>query len=284
MIPIMEFGKTGHQSTRTIFGAAALANVTQDEADKTFELLQAFGINHIDAARSYGEAEVRIGPWMKHHREEFFLATKTNKRTKQEALDELQQSLERLQTDYIDLWQLHFLVDEPEKNIALSEDGAIDAAVEAKQQGLVRYIGVTGHGIDAPGAHLSSLKRFEFDSVLFPYNYLMMKQKKYAEDVEKLLSVCAEKRIAVQTIKAIAKRNSRGDNPYATWYEPLEDENAISPAVQWVLHNPQVFLNTASDIHLLPKILKAASQLKASPSEQQMEELVKKYEMEPLFS
>ena len=285
MIPTMEFGRTGHISTRIIFGAAAFQQVTQNEADQTFELLQRYHINHIDTARSYGEAEVRIGPWMKRDRNEYFLATKTGKRTKQEALEELQQSLERLQTDHIDLWQMHCLVDPMEWETSMGEGGALDALIEAKRQGLVRFLGVTGHGIDAVSAHLKSLQRFDFDAVLFPYNYPMMQQPLYAAQVAQLLTICAQRNVAVQTIKAITKRDAKDRvNPYATWYEPLDTDDAITKTVGWVLKNPQVFLNTASDIHLLPKILRSAAEFTEGPSDSQMEELVKAYAMEPLFT
>jgi predicted aldo/keto reductase-like oxidoreductase len=285
MIPTMEFGRTGHISTRTIFGAAAFHQVTQKEADQTFELLQRYHINQIDTARSYGEAEVRIGPWMKRDRKDYFLATKTGKRTKQEALEELQQSLERLQTDHVDLWQMHCLVETEEWETAMGEGGALEALIEAKRQGLVRFLGVTGHGIDVVAAHLKSLERFDFDAVLFPYNYPMMQQPVYASQVAQLLKICAERNVAVQTIKGITRRDAKDrENPYATWYEPLATDDAIAKTVGWVLKNPQVFLNTASDIHLLPKILKSAAEFTEGPSDSQMAELVKTYAMEPLFT
>ncbi|PKL12894.1 MAG: aldo/keto reductase, partial [Spirochaetae bacterium HGW-Spirochaetae-8] len=161
-----EFGRTGHRSSRVIFGAAALGEVSQETADKVLQLLLEQGINHIDTARSYGEAESRIGPWLKQQRSSFFLASKTGARTKKEALEELKQSLLRLQTDYLDLWQLHFLVDSHEWDTAMGTGGALEAAIEAKEQGLVRFLGVTGHGVEAPRAHLKSLQVYDFDSVL----------------------------------------------------------------------------------------------------------------------
>ncbi|MFA7127269.1 MAG: aldo/keto reductase [Bacilli bacterium] len=285
MIERVEFGRTGHSSSRTIFGAVALADVSQKEADEVFELLQQYGINHIDTARSYGDSEVRIGPWMKHNRKEYFLATKTLKRTKNEALLELYQSLERLQTDYVDMWQLHFLVDQTDWEIAMANDGALEAALEAREKGLVKYIGVTGHGLDAPKMHLRSLERFDFDAVLLPYNYVMLKSPQYASDLAQLLGVCAKRNIAVQTIKAIARgKKIEENNSFATWYRPLENEDSISKSVRWVLHNPQVFLNTAGDIKLLPKILKAANTEQYGTTNQEMEELITTYNMEPLFS
>jgi predicted aldo/keto reductase-like oxidoreductase len=281
----MEFGRTGHLSTRVLFGAASLSRVTQDEADKTFELLLKYGINHIDTAHSYGDAERRIGPWMKHHRKEFFLATKTEIRTKKEAFEELQESLDKLQTDHVDLWQFHCLVDPEEWKIAMGEGGVLEAAIEAKRQGLVRYVGVTGHGFTAPSMHVKSLGRYPFDSVLFPYNYPMMQQQAYKEQVDRLLSLCAEQQVAVQTIKSIARRNI-GDREkvHATWYEPIESPAEIARAVQWVLSNKQVFLNSVGDIHLLPHVLEAATSTIEPVPDSEMEAMVQREEMEPLFS
>ncbi|MBG0766311.1 MAG: aldo/keto reductase [Spirochaetaceae bacterium] len=279
------FGKTGHTSSRVLFGAAAFGEVSQKEADETLALLLDNGINHIDTARSYGEAELRIGPWMKKHRSSFFLASKTNKRTKEEALEELKQTLKRLQTDHLDLWQLHYLVEPDEWETAMGEGGALEAAIEAKEQGLVRFIGVTGHGVGAPSAHLKSLEVYDFDSVLLPYNYSMMQNSLYREQAEKLFHVCKERSIAVQTIKSLA-RGELGDKEklYATWYDPLTDEASIRKAVHWVLSNEQVFLNSTGDIHILPHILKAAQEPIRKPSDKEMEVLVKQEGITPLFS
>jgi aryl-alcohol dehydrogenase-like predicted oxidoreductase len=279
------FGKTGHTSSRVLFGAAAFGEVSQKEAEETLALLLDNGINHIDTARSYGEAELRIGPWMKKHRSSFFLASKTNKRTKEEALEELKQTLKRLQTDHLDLWQLHYLVEPDEWETAMGEGGALEAAIEAKEQGLVRFIGVTGHGVGAPSAHLKSLEVYDFDSVLLPYNYSMMQNSLYREQAEKLFHVCKERSIAVQTIKSLA-RGELGDKEklYATWYDPLTDEASIRKAVHWVLSNEQVFLNSTGDIHILPHILKAAQEPIRKPSDKEMEALVKQEGITPLFS
>lgn len=279
------FGKTGHTSSRVLFGAAAFWDVSQKEADKTLGLLLDNGINHIDTARSYGDAELRIGPWMKEHRSSFFLASKTNKRTKEEALLELKETLNRLQTDYIDLWQLHYLVEPDEWKTTMSEGGALEAAIEAKEQGLVRFIGVTGHGVEAPSAHLRSLEVYDFDSVLLPYNYTMMQNSLYREQTQKLFEVCKKRDIAVQTIKSLA-RGELGDKEkvYATWYDPLTDEASIQRAVHWVLSNEQVFLNSTGDIRILPHILKAAQETIRKPSDEEMEALVKKEAITPLFS
>ncbi len=278
MIETMQFGGTGHASSRTIFGSAALWSVSQHEADKAFDLLESYGVNHIDTARSYGDAEVRIGSWMRRHRSRFFLATKTGKRTKDEALQELSESLDRLQTDHVDLWQFHSLTDEKEWETVFQEGGALEAALEAKRQGMIRYIGVTGHGLDAPKMHLKSLGRFDFDSVLFPYNYPLMQDSGYARSAEELLQLCSKKKIAAQTIKSLARRNAQeGSHPYTTWYEPLDEQEAVELAVLWVLKDPRVFLNTTGDLTLLPKVLQAALMSEPFPSDKQMEQAVKKW-------
>lgn len=281
----MEFGNTGHTSSRIIFGAAALWDVSQHEADQTLGLLLDHGINHIDTARSYGDAELRVGPWMREHRSSFFLASKTNKRTKAEALEELEQTLRRLQTDHIDLWQLHYLVEDEEWKVAMGESGALEAAMEAKRKGLVKFVGVTGHGVNAPKAHLKSLGRHDFDSVLLPYNFLMMQNPQYAEDFETLLSYCDTHNVAFQTIKSLA-RGDLGDKQkvYTTWYDPLVNEESIQKSIHWVLANKKVFLNSTGDIHILPAILKAAEMGYARPSDEQMLNLVQQEGMQPLFT
>jgi aryl-alcohol dehydrogenase-like predicted oxidoreductase len=284
MIPKEPFGRTGHQSTRTIFGAAALGAVTQDEADRTMELLHRFGVNHIDTAASYGESELRLGPWLDRQRADFFLATKTGERTAQAAYDQIRRSLERLRVDQIDLIQLHNLVDPDEWETALGPGGALEAAIRAREEGLVRFIGVTGHGVTVADMHRRALERFPFDAVLLPYNYPMMQNAQYAADFEALVAVCQERGVAVQTIKAIT-RAPWGDRDHtaATWYEPLREPDAIDTAVHWVLGRPGLFLNTVGDIALLPLVFDAAGRFRERPSEAAMAELAEQQTLEPLF-
>jgi aryl-alcohol dehydrogenase-like predicted oxidoreductase len=284
MIDKKPFGRTGHKSTRTLFGAAALWAVTQAEADRTLELLLEYGVNHIDTARSYGDSELRIGPWMEQHRDKFFLATKTEKRTYEGAWEELRQSLERLRVDYVDLWQMHYLVDPEEWETAMGPGGALEAFVEAREQGLVRFLGVTGHDLAIAGMHIRSLERFDFDSVLLPGNYVLMQNPQYATDFEALVAMCQERNVAVQIIKSICRR-PWGDRPHTrnTWYEPLEEQDSVDRAVHWVLGQPGLFLNTAGDIHVLPKVLDAASRFQSMPSDEEMAADVSRLEMAPLF-
>jgi aryl-alcohol dehydrogenase-like predicted oxidoreductase len=283
-IPTLPFGRLGHQSTRTLFGAAALGAVSQDDADRTLDLLLQYGVNHIDVAASYGDAELRIAPWLKRHRKQFFVATKTGERRAAGAREQLHRSLDRMGIDHIDLWQLHSLADPIEWDIALSPGGAIEAAIEAKQQGLIGGIGVTGHGLQIAATHRRSLQRFDFDSVLLPYNYITMQSPYYAEHFDALRATCAEHDIAVQTIKSIAYRHWRGrEHTRSTWYEPLEEQAQIDAAVWWVLAQPGIFLNTVGDIDLLPRVLDAASRFDAAWSQAELAERVSALSVEPLF-
>jgi aryl-alcohol dehydrogenase-like predicted oxidoreductase len=222
VIATAPFGSTGHESTRTIFGAAALGSVTQEVADRTLDLLVERGVNHIDTAASYGDSELRLAPWLARNRDSVFLATKTGERSRKDAREEIRRSLDRLGVDRVDLIQLHNLVDVIEWETALREGGALEAAVEARDEGLVRFIGVTGHGLTVPAMHRRSLERFAFDSVLLPYSYVQMQDERYASEFEALTAVCAERGVAMQTIKAISLAPWDGrEQTASTWYEPL---------------------------------------------------------------
>jgi aryl-alcohol dehydrogenase-like predicted oxidoreductase len=279
------FGSTGHESTRTIFGAAALGSLTQAEADPTLELLLEHDVNHIDTAASYGDAELRLAPWLAQHRDRFFLATKTGQRDRAGAREEIRRSLDRLGVDQVDLIQLHNLVDVIEWETALREGGALEALVEARDEGLVRFIGVTGHGLTVARMHQRSLDRFPFDTVLLPYSYVQMRDARYASDFEALSAVCAERGVAMQTIKAITLAPWDGrEQTTATWYEPLQEQDDIDLAAHWVLGRPGVFLNTVGDVALLPKVLDAASRHASRPSDETMDELAARRNLVPLFS
>jgi aryl-alcohol dehydrogenase-like predicted oxidoreductase len=286
MIDKIPFGSTGHNSSRTLFGAAALARVDQPTADSILPLLLEHEINHIDVAASYGDAELRVGAWMQkpEHRDRFFLATKTGERTYAAARDQIRRSLERLRVDHVDLIQLHNLTDPNEWEVAMGPGGALEAVIEAKEQGLTRFIGVTGHGVIAPSIHKRSLERFPFDSILVPYNYPMMQNPVYAEAFEALLKLAEQRGVAVQTIKAITL-GAWGDRAHtaATWYEPLREQADIDTAVHWVLGRPGVFLNTVGDVTILPKVFDAASRHAARPSDAEMDALVQRRSMTPFF-
>ena len=284
MIERAPFGATGHDSSRVIFGAAALASVSKADADRALELLLEHGINHIDVAASYGDAELRIASWLGRNPGTFFVATKTGERTYRGAREEIRRSLDRLGVDRVDMIQLHNLVDVIEWDTALSADGALEAAIEAREEGLVRFIGITGHGLSVPEMHRRSLQRFPFDSVLAPYNFVQMQDARYAETFESLAAVCAERNVALQTIKSLARRRWDGRTATAaTWYEPLREQADIDQAVHWVLGRPDAFLLTTGDVGVLPLLLDAAERYEGKPSDEQMAALAARQDATPLF-
>lgn len=285
MITTAPFGRTGHLSTRVIFGAAALGNVSQAVADKTLDVLLEYGINHIDTAASYGDSELRIAPWMKEHRDNFFLATKTGERTYEAAKAEFHLSLERMQVDSVDLIQLHYLVDQEEWNTAMGDDGALKWLLEARDLGLTKFIGVTGHDVAVAQRHLESTHSFDFDSILLPYNYTMMQNPEYAENFEALLERAEDRNIAVQTIKSVSRRLwLEGTERFAnTWYEPFTEQADIDMAVHWVLGREGVFLNSLGDVDLLPKVLDAANRFEERPSDEAMQAFIERTQATPMF-
>ena len=260
------FGRSGHQSSFTLFGAAALKNVDQSVADRTLDVLLEYGVNHIDTAPRYGVAEKLIGPWMARHRSNFFLATKTGERDYQGAKDELARSLDRLRVDSVDLIQMHALYHPDEWDQAMGDDGALRALIEARDAGLVKQIGVTGHGWTIAAMHKRSLAHFDFDSVLLPLNWVFYANARYRAEFDEVLATCRERNVAVQTIKSIARGPwANQAERYNTWYEPLEADEDIDRAVHWVQAFAGVFLNTVGDVELLPKVLSAAARYNKAP-------------------
>jgi len=284
LITQQAFGRSGHMSSRIIFGAAAFSEVTQDEADAALELALSFGVNHVDVAASYGEAELRLGSWISRHGRPFFLATKTGERTANKAREEIHRSLERLKVAQVDLLQLHNLVDPQEWETALGPGGALEAAIEARQQGLVRFIGITGHGLTAAAMHRQALEWFDFDSILLPFSFVMVQNEQYRRDFISLIGICQARNVAVQTIKSIVHTPWGEHEPNrATWYRPLEKQADIDRAVHWVLGHAGVFLNSAGDVHLLPKVLDAADRFVKPPTDDEMQTQMDKLGMLPLF-
>jgi aryl-alcohol dehydrogenase-like predicted oxidoreductase len=253
------FGRTGYESSRVIFGAAGLASMRQETADELLPVLVEAGVNHIDVAASYGDAELRLAPWLAAHRSAFFVATKTGDRTGDAARASLERSLQRLGVDRVDLIQLHNLVEPDEWEVAFGPGGAVEALADAREEGLTRFIGVTGHGLRIARMHLRSLERFDFDSVLFPYSYVLLRHDGYRADVERLLERCAERNVAVQTIKAVARRRWSEAGTHHAWYEPLSDGGAVDRAIRYVLVRPGLFLISSSDSNLLRPTLAAAA-------------------------
>jgi aryl-alcohol dehydrogenase-like predicted oxidoreductase len=284
MIDRASFGRTGHESSRVIFGAAALGSMRQERADQVLATLLEFGVNHIDTAASYGDSELRIAPWMAEHRGRFFLATKTGERSGDAARASLERSLTRLGVDSVDLIQLHNLVEPDEWEIAHGPGGAVEALSRARDEGLTRFIGVTGHGLRIAGMHLRSLERFDFDSVLLPFNHAVMSDERYRADVESLVGLCGQRGVAVQTIKAVARRRwPEGAEREFSWYEPLTDGEALARAVRYVLGRTGLFLNSSSDARLLRPILETAATGGPAPTDEEMAADIERHEIEPLF-
>ena len=287
MIERAVFGRTGHDSSRVIFGAAGVARADQETADRLLPLLLEHGVNHIDTAAMYGDAELRIAPWLKAHPDTFFLATKTHARDGDGARASLENSLTRMGVDHVDLIQLHNLVEPDEWEVAHAPGGALEALQRAREEGLTRFIGVTGHGLRIAGMHLRSLERFDYDTVLLPYNFTLMQDQGYRADVEQLLAVCAERDVAVQTIKSIARRRWSGPRVQGerrqSWYEPLTDPDAIRRAVQFVLGQPRLFIDSSSAIDQLAHVLAAADSAGATPSDEDLAGDVSSLHMAALF-
>lgn len=284
MLPVSAFGATGHESTRVIFGAAALGGMSQERADSTMAAVDDWGINHIDTAASYGASEDRLKPWLATRRDSVFLATKTGERRGAKARAQLELSLTRLGVDHVDMIQLHNLVEPTEWEVAFAPGGAVEALAAARDEGLVSHIGVTGHGVPIAGMHLRSLERFDFASVLLPVNFIMMDNPAYRADVEQLLAVCADRNVAVQTIKSIARGAwADGNTNRFSWYDPLTEAAPIARAVRYVLSNSQMFLNTTSDARLVPMVIDAASGDLTAPTGDEMRADVDAEGITPLF-
>jgi aryl-alcohol dehydrogenase-like predicted oxidoreductase len=253
-------GKLGHDSTVLIYGAAALGDVTQDVADRSVQQALDAGINHFDVAASYGDAELRLGPWMPRIRDEIFLATKTGDRDAESAWRSINTSLERLQTDHVDLLQLHAIGDLDELDKATGPDGALSAAVRAQEEGLVGAVGITGHGNDAPATHLEALRRHPFATVLTPLNVVLSRDAAYLSAYEALVEEVQRQDVGLMIIKTVSRRNwpNGDDHRYTTWYEPLDEQPLITAAVSWVLdHAEATGLATPGDVSLLGMVIAA---------------------------
>lgn len=253
-------GKLGYESSVIMFGAASLGNVTQQEADDSIHYALQHGVNHFDTAASYGDAELRMGPVISGVRDKIFLATKTGMRTRAEAKEEILRSLERMRVDSVDLLQLHAVGTIDELDRCTEKGGALEAALEAKEEGLVKAIGITGHGHDAPATHLEALRRFPFETVLLPLNYYMYSIPAYREAFDALMDEAGRQQTAVRVIKAIAKKpwDDNQKRSYATWYEPFDNQTVIDACVHFVLSFPGVSaFATAGDVHLFPLIVDA---------------------------
>src|SRR4051794_9038345 len=264
-------GRLGHQSSVIIYGAAALGEVSQDTADESVQLALDAGINHFDVAASYGEAELRLGSIMPAIRDRIFLATKTGDRGYDAAWASINRSLERLQTDHVDLLQLHAIGDVDELDLVFADDGALKAAVRAQEEGLVGAVGLTGHGHEAPATHLEGLRRFPFATILTPWNPLLARMEAYAADFWALVAEVQRQDAGLMTIKTVSRRNwaEGADRPFTTWYEPFSDEATITAAVSWVLSFPEITgIPSAGDVRLLPATVRAEAASESISREQ----------------
>jgi aryl-alcohol dehydrogenase-like predicted oxidoreductase len=279
------FGRTGHMSTIAIFGAAAFGQISQGDADKVMESIIEAGINHIDVAPSYGQAEIRIGPWMPRERKRFFLGCKTMERTKEGAWNEMQESLKRLQTETFDLYQCHAITTMEELDAVTMKGGALEAFVQARREGLTKFIGITGHGVNAPQIYLEALGRFDFDSVLFPLNFVQMANPEYRKHAEELVATCKTKAVGTMVIKSITK-GPWGEKQHTatTWYEPFDRIDEIQKGVNFALSYDVSGLCTAGDTRVLPLVLQACENF-SQLSRDEMEEMIKSgKQYEPLFA
>jgi aryl-alcohol dehydrogenase-like predicted oxidoreductase len=279
-------GRLGHESSVLIYGAAALGEVDQGTADASVQLALDAGINHLDVAASYGEAELRLGALMPGIRDRVFLATKTGERGYDAAWAQINASLERLQTDRVDLLQLHAVGDLTELDKVFAEDGALRAAVRAQDEGLVGAVGITGHGHEAPATHLEALRRYPFATVLTPWNPVLSRDVDFSAAFWALVAEAEREDVGLMTIKTVARRNWPEGDPksYATWYEPFEDETPITATVSWVLSFPQITgIPTAGDVRLLPALLRA-EEASESISREQAEAMLEPAFADPAYS
>ena len=284
MMQTRRFGRSDHMSTVAIFGAAAFWEISQEQADRVMELVIDAGVNHIDVAPSYGQAEERLGPWMQRERERFFLGCKTMERTRDGAWSELRQSLKRLQCDSLDLYQLHAVTSFEELEAVTAPGGALEALLDAKREGLIRHIGITGHGVDAPAIYLEALQRFDFDSVTFPLNFVQAGNAKYYQDALELIKQCNSRDVGVMVIKSVAQGPwGEKEKTHTTWYEPFSQMDEIQKGINFVISHDVTGICTAGDIRLLPLVLKACEKA-AGLSREEMERLIESGRAyQPLF-
>jgi aryl-alcohol dehydrogenase-like predicted oxidoreductase len=279
------YGRTDHRSTVAVFGAAAFMQTSQEDADKVMELIIEAGINHIDVAPSYGQAEIRIGPWMPRERARFFLGCKTLERTREGAWNEMQQSLKRLQTESFDLYQCHAVTTMQELDAITMKGGALEAFVKARREGLTKFIGITGHGAEAPKIYLEALRRFDFDTVMFPLNFVQMRHPEFRRNAEELIAACKVRDVGTLIIKSVTKAPwGERQHTATTWYEPFDKSDEIQRAVNFVLSHEISGLCTAGDVRVLPLVIKACENF-SRLSKEEMEAMIESgKQYEPLFT
>ena len=279
------FGRTNHMSTVAIFGGAALGSVSQQIADIAIEQVIAAGVNHVDIAPSYGNAEERMAPWLKQERQRFFLGCKTTERTKKGAAEEMQRSLKRLGVEYFDLYQFHAVTTFEELDQITRPGGALEAFQEARTAGLTRFIGITGHGALAPSIYLEALRRIDLDTVLFPINFVQYANPAYRQASEELLAECRSRDVGTMVIKSIA-HGPWGEQPrtHDTWYKPFTEAAVIQKAVNFALSQDVTGLCTAGDVQVLPLVLQACENYRPLTGAEQEALIAKAGEFQPLFA
>lgn len=280
-------GRTGHESTVAIFGGAALGESTEAEAHAALDMAEAAGVNHIDIAPTYGHAEAVTGPWLESRRDKFFVGCKTGIRDREGSWEELHASLKRLRTDKFDLYQLHAVTNFDELDAAMKPGGAIETLKRARDEGLTKWLGITGHGIEVAAVQAKALELFDFDTVMFPLNPVLYANPKYRADAERLLAMCAERNVGVQIIKSIAKGPwaDRDKATYNTWYEPFDQQERINEGVHFALsQHPVAAIAIAGDTRLLPMVIKAADSFAPMSDEAQAALIERAEELEPLFT
>jgi len=280
-------GRTGHMSSIITLGCCVLGNIPQKEADRIIDLALSHGVNHFDVAPTYGDAELRLRPWMKEHRDEIFLACKTGKRTKKEASRELERSLERLGVDHLDLYQFHGLDDMKELEVAFGPEGALQAMLKAKEEGTIKYIGITSH---RPPTIIEALKRFDLDTVLFPLNFVLRRHRYPENDYEPVLKIANERDIGTIAMKTFARgpwppelAEQPAKRPYSTWYEPFVSQTEIDKCLWFALSQGVTTVASACDIRLVPKIIDAAERYRELSVEEQEKLIESAASLKPLF-
>ncbi|MCA1849241.1 MAG: aldo/keto reductase [Actinobacteria bacterium] len=256
-------GRLGRDNSVLIFGGAALSEVSEEEADRAISLALEAGVDHFDTAADYGDSELHYGRWMPEIRDRIFLSTKTGRRDKDAARRQIEASLERLQVDRVDLIQLHAVNDLEDLDRATRSGGSLEAAIEARDEGLVGAVGITGHGHEAPATHREALRRYPFDTVLTPWNYILSADEDYRRDFEALVEEVKRQDAGLMTIKTISRRNWSEGNPLegqrrATWYEPFEEQEYVSAAVSFVLARQEITgIPIVGDVGLIDPMIEA---------------------------
>jgi predicted aldo/keto reductase-like oxidoreductase len=280
-----KFGRTEHQSTVAVFGTAVFYEISQSRADEVMEYILSTEINHIDIAPGYGQAEERMAPWLVKERERFFLGCKTEKRTRNLAAKELRRSLEILQVDRFDLFQLHAVTSMEELDQVTAKGGALEAIIEAKDEGLLQYIGITGHGLNVPKVFLEALTRFDFDTVLFPLNFILYSNQVYRESANALLTECKQRDVGSMIIKPIARGPwGEREKTHTTWYRPFTDSEWIQKSINFALSQPITAICTAADVTLLPLVVDACKKYSPLNSNEQQDLIARADEFEQLFT